>query len=114
MKTRIALVAALALTAGSAFAQLNNFPAATGEGPLFQREAQTTSQLPRAAVRPQAAVQFPATGEFDGAAAVAQRPAGEHPTRADAAATPWRPPSLPSRVVARRSPHGDAECAEAR
>ena len=83
MKTRIALVATLALTAGSAFAQLNNFPAATGEGPLFQREAQTTSQLPRAAVRPQAAVQFPATGEFDGAAAVAQSPAGEQPTRAE-------------------------------
>ena len=84
MKTRIALVATLALTAGSAFAQLNNFPAATGEGPLFQREAQTSSDLPRAAVRPQAAAQFPATGEFDGTAAMAQGPAGEpHPTRAE-------------------------------
>ena len=84
MKTRTLLIATAALAAGSAFAQINNFPAATGEGPLFQNEARFSTSVQRSAVRPQAAVQFPATGEFNGAAAVAQRPADSHqPTRAE-------------------------------
>lgn len=60
MKTRFALIAAAALTAGSAFAQ---FPAASGMGPLFQDEANFTSTTTREAVRPHTLAEFPASGD---------------------------------------------------
>lgn len=80
MKTRTALIALATLAAGSAFAQM---PAA-GEGPLFLNEAKFVSSTPRDAVRPQAQVQFPASGEQnDTALAQSAQDSGVHPTRAE-------------------------------
>ena len=70
--TSIAAAAVLsALFAGNAMAQVP----ASGEGPLFLKEAQAVSSVSRDAVRTEAVAQRPASGVFDGST-VAQSNAG--------------------------------------